>query len=290
MSRKSKLDKIDHKIEKLIQLQDLSTIQTVLLAILFAILIFAITIILYYKDQNILVWLISWLVLLYDFWMFYWLICSIFSGDYETKFRYFNMTLLLLSLSGAIAFVTLIFSSINSMLNYSIVINNTIAVAILISVILIAIFLDRYLEYKVNERFYLILNERKKTKKPYQGKLAFIVKFIKKNRKNITYSGTISLLVTLLFGLWEWTSLRTPSKNYYGIPFAWIIEYVDRVPSLEYNYYALFGNWIIYAFIIFVLLLFYPYLKKFIHKEIKQKDKNQNIESWENDPAFIKYK
>ena len=44
MTQKTKLDEIDHKIEKLIQIQDLSTIQTVLLAILFAILIFTITI------------------------------------------------------------------------------------------------------------------------------------------------------------------------------------------------------------------------------------------------------
>ena len=99
-----------------------------------------------------------------------------------------------------------------------------------------------------------------------------------------------SLLVTILFGLWEWTSLRTPSKSYYGIPFSWIIEYADRTPSLDYNYYSLFGNWLIYALIIFALLLFYPYLKKFIHKEIKQKNKNQNIESWDNNPAFIKHK
>lgn len=290
MTQNSKLDKIDNKIEKLIQLQDLSTVQTVLLAILFAILIFTLTIILYYRDQNILVWLVSWIVLLYDFWMSYWLICSIFSGDYKSKFQYFNMTLFFLSVSGAVTLVSLIFLGINSMFDYSISINHIIAVILMTSTILIAIILNRYLERIVDERFNLLLKEIKKRKKPYRGRLTFFVKFVKKNRKNIAYSGMISLLVTILFGLWEWTSLRTPSKSYYGFPFTWIIEYADRTPRLEYNYYSLFGNWIIYALIIFVLLLFYPYLKKFIHKEIKQKNKNQNIENWDNNPAFIKHK
>ena len=103
MTQKSKLEEIDHKIDKLIQLQDLSTIQTVLLAILFAILIFTLSIILYYRDQNILVWLVSWIVLLYDFWMLYRLICSIFSGDYKSKFQYFDMTLFFLSVSGSLS-------------------------------------------------------------------------------------------------------------------------------------------------------------------------------------------
>jgi len=288
MTQKSKLDKIDYKIEKLIQLQDLSTIQTVLLAILFAILIFTLTIILYYKDQNIIVWLVSWIVLAYDFWMLYWLICSIFSGDYKSKFQYFNTTLFYLSVSGAVTLVSLIFLGINSMFDYSISINHIIAVILLISTILIAIILNRYLERIVDERFNLLLKEIKKRKKPYRGRLALIVKIVEKNRKNIAYSGMVSILVTILFGLWEWTSLRTPSKSYYGIPFTWIIEYADRTPSLDYNYYSLFGNWLIYTLIIFVLLLFYLYLKKFIHKEIKQKNKNQNIESWENDPNFVK--
>jgi len=293
MNQKSKLEEIDHKIEKLIQLQDLSTIQTVLLAILFAILIFTLTIVLYYKDQNILVWLVSWLVLAYDFWMLYWLICSIFSGDYKSKFQYFNATLFYLSVSGAVTLVSLIFLGINSMFDYSISINHIIAVILMISTILIAIILNRYLERIVDERFNFLLKEIKKRKKPYRGRLEFIVKIVKKNRKKIAYSGMISLLVTILFGLWEWISLRTPSKSYYGIPFTWILEYADRTPRLEYNYYSLFGNWIIYALIIFVLLLSYPHLKKYLNRDgkIQSKVKRRKIEQssniWKDDPNYF---
>lgn len=296
MTQKSKLDEIDHKIEKLIQLQDLSTIQTVLLAILFAIFIFTITIILYFKDQNILIWLISWVVLVYDFFMLYWLICSIFSGDYKSKFRYFNMTLFYLSVAGAVSLVSLIFLGINSMLNYIIIVNHTIAVIILLSTIFLVIFLQRSIEKKVDERFNLLLREITKGKKSYHGRLAFIINFVKKNQKNIAYIFMISLLVTNLFGLWEWTSLRTPIKSYYGIPFNWIIEYVDRIPRLDYNLYAFFGNWIIYAFIIFIGLLIYSYLKKNLnkkgksHKHLKRRKIKQNIKNWEDDPNFVKYR
>ena len=296
MNQKSNLEEIDHKIEKLIQLQDLSTIQTVLLAILFAILIFTLTIILYYKDQNILVWLVSWIVLAYDFWMFYWLICSIFSGDYKSKFLYFDMTLFFLSVSGAITLVSLIFLGINLMFDYSIGVNHTIAVILLISAILITLILNRHLKRIVDERFDILLKEIKKQKKLYQGRFAFICKFIKKNIKNMLYSGSISILVTLLFGLWEQTSLRTSNESYYGIPFTWMIEYVDRVPSLDYNYYSIFGNWFIYTFIIFILLIIYTYLKKYLNgkgksqSHSKRREIKQNIEDWQDDPHFVKYK
>ena len=298
MNQKSKLDEIDYKVEKLIQLQDFSTIQTAFLAILFAILIFVTTIILYYKDQNILVWIVAHIILAYDIMMLYWLFFSIFSGDVEAKFRNFGMLLFYLVLSGSIVLVMLIFFSINSMFSLAITTNNTIVVVMLSSAMLLTIFLDKFVEKKYYERFKFLSGKDKE--KRYEGMSGFVKKIIKKYRKYIFYSVTVGLFIAIFSGLLEWTSLRTANENYYGFPLTWMIEHVDKIPRLNYNYGSLFGNWLIYTTIIFVFLLAYIYFARFVDKktnlkhlgktESKQKDKIQNAENWENNPAFVEYK
>lgn len=294
MNQKSKLDEIDYKVEKLIQLQDFSTIQTAFLAIFFTILIFVTTIILYYKDQNILVWIVAQIIFAYDIIILYWLFLSIFSGDVEVKLRNFGMLLFYLILSGSIVLVTLVFFIINSMFNLTITINNTIVVVMLPSTMLLTILLDKSVEKKYYERFKILSGKDKK--KRYEG----MPESIKKYRKQIYYSVTVSLFIAFFSGLWKWTSLRTGNANYYGFPLTWIIEHVDKIPRLNYNYGYFIGNWLIYTTIIFVFLLAYPYFARFVDKKTnpthlkkkksKQKDKIQNAENWENNPAFVKYK
>ena len=90
MESESNFDKIDKKLEKLMQLQDFTTLQNAFLTIFFAVLIFAITIILYEKEKNIFVWAIALLILLYDLMILLWLLLSILSSDEKTKLHNFR--------------------------------------------------------------------------------------------------------------------------------------------------------------------------------------------------------
>ena len=261
MNQETKLDEIDKKIDKLIQLQDFTTLQNAFLAIFFAILIFVITIILYYKENNILVWAIALLILLYDLLMLIWLLLSILSSNEKDKIHFFRSVLFYLNVSIAATLVTVVFYAINYLLNFTITFNNTIAVLLLFSALLIIISLNRYFEKKYNERFNLLSGEHTK-KELYHGTFELIDNVIKKHGKKIYYSGTVSLFLTVITGLWEWVPLRTADNNYYGFPLVWMTKHIDKIPNYEYNFYSLIGNSLIYTIIIFCILLMYSYFKK----------------------------
>jgi len=285
----SKLDNINQKIDILIQKQDFTSIQNAFLAIFFTILIFSVTIILYYKEQNILVWLIAHLILLYDVMMLTWLLFSIFSADENDKFNYLRMVLFYVIVSGAVALVSIIYFFINSLVNFKISMNNTIAVLILISTVIIILICNKYLQKKYDERFCLLYRR----KKEYTGRFLSVKIFIQKYRSFIFYSVIIGLLTTIISGLWSWGTLGTSEQTHYGFPFIWMIKNENTIPSLEYDYYSLFGNWIIYLIVIFLILQTYSHFKRIFRKKEKYQNKkisDQNTDNWEKHPAFIERK
>ena len=276
----SNLSNIEHKLDILIQKQDFSSIQDAFLAIFFAILIFSVSIILYYREQNLLIWLIAHLILLYDLMILIWLLFSIFSADENDKFHYLGLVLFYILVSGAVVLVSFIYFFINSLVNFEISMNNTIAVLILLSTVIVTFICNKYLQKKYNERFYL-LYERKRE---YSGRFLFLNNFIQKFRSIIFYSMVLGLLTTFISGLWNWRTLETTQQNHYGFPFIWMIENENTIPSFEYDYYLLFGNWIIYTLLILLIIQIYSYLKNiFRKKEMKEKMLKINLLKTEKD-------
>ena len=149
-------------------------------------------------------------------------------------------------------------------------------------------------------RFDLLFEEVIKKRETYKGKFRFITGFIKKNRKILSYSATIGLLTSVLSGLWRVDSLKIINEYYYGFPFEWITERSNATIEIEYNYYTLFGNILVHVFVWLIILLISNIAYQFIHLYFSKSDstqnkpkkysqkKNQNIENWENNPAFVK--
>lgn len=123
------------------------------------------------------------------------LLSSIFYGDYDDKLRNFEMFLFFLMLSSSITIVVLIFTWINSLMNYSISVSNIIAVLIISSTLLLLIFSLRYFEAKCKKRFDLLYAIKDHDEEP-----GFIKRILRKHKKKIWYSGTLGLFLAI-FGI-----------------------------------------------------------------------------------------
>lgn len=296
MDQKKKIGHFDKNFDKLGQQLDFTTLQTAFLAIFFAIFIFITGIILYHKEEDILIWLIALGIFPYNLIMLVNLIDSIISSKAEDKFRSFKAVLYLLVWSGAVTFVILIFIGINLLLESDIVVNNYIVVIIFLSVVSIAHFSSRYIEKKFAERFNLIFEDIKVEKERYVGRLKSVMKFYNNNRKLISNSVKVGILTSILSGLLETPFLKSIGEIHYGLPYDWIIVQINEKISVEYNYYSLFSNLVIHTIIILIILLIIkqiyklicPYFSKFNKTKKYSQKKNKKIEKWKDDPAFVK--
>lgn len=263
----SNLNRIEKKIDILTQKHDFSIIQNSFLAIFFAILIFSITIILYHKEGNLLVWLISILVLAYALMILTWLLFSIFSNNDNNKFQYLGMVIFYLVVSGSVVLISSIYLVINSLLDYSLPVNNIVAVVIFIATILLILKIYSYISKLYYNRFKLLTSEIEIIKKPYD---IFLEKKLKKYGKSLFYSINIGLFIVILSGLWNSSGTYSSNINNYGFPLIWINEQINRTPRLEYNINNLMLNWLFFTIILFIIHRSYLYLKK-INFRKKQK-------------------
>ena len=96
-----------------------------------------------------------------------WLLFSIFSNIDINKFKYLGMVIFYLIVSGVILLVTSVFLSINQLFNYSIPVDNTVAVIIFFSAISIIIIVIPYVDKLYYSRFNLFTTGENQTKKSY---------------------------------------------------------------------------------------------------------------------------
>lgn len=154
------------------------------------------------------------------------------------------------------------------------------------TLISITIFLDRKIGKKPVERFNLLSEERDMDVK--QNKLSIL---IGKYRKYISGSVVISFFINILSGLWKSTSYM--GKDYFGFPLQWMIQDSNKNIPVEYDLYFLLGNWLIYAIIVFIILMVCVKIKQRRKKprgvkKIPTHGSNEKI--WEKDPSFFREK
>ncbi|GAH42771.1 unnamed protein product, partial [marine sediment metagenome] len=161
MITKSTREYFDSKFNKLEQIQDFTTIQTTLLAIVFSLFIFSITAI--FVNFNPTLTVISYLMIFVEFSLLYTILISIFSKDWESKLNSLSIAIWLIVLIFTLLFVTYLYTQINFWLFKTYEVNNISYVIVTLLTFIISILLDRkFLDRKYRDRFKILFIEGEK--------------------------------------------------------------------------------------------------------------------------------
>jgi hypothetical protein len=240
------------------QLQDLSTIQTTLLAIIFGLFIFSITTIV--TNYSPLMTVVSILMLFFESLLLYNLLISIFSGNYEIKVESLSIVIWFLVFIVVYISISLFYFELSINFASSFSVNNIVIVVLFTLTFLISFLITRFVNHKYRERFNLLFEKEKIKSK---NKIFVLLEnFLYAKLRMFSRSFISAIFISVLTGLFE----TSPQK--YGFPFPWIIQNnSNNVPTIENIGFLL--DLIIFTALMYLILYFLKY------KRNKKKEKKK---------------
>ncbi len=281
MDQKSNPDEIDLKIEKLMQLQEFTTVQITLLTIVSS--LFVVSIMAIVTNFSSLLTLISTIILfLESIILSYLLIFSLFSRNMKTKVESFLMIIFFILIVFVSLSLNLLYFGISLWLSSTFFVNNIVIVTLLLlAFVLSLIIFFRGITPGYKRRFILLL-EKEETH--HKEKILTVIKTLTYTRlKRFALSVNIAFLLSFFTGLSD-TATNVVGMNYYGFPFPWMVHRIgSNIPKLSYVGFILdLSFFIIVIYFIFSVVNCFKYGKK--TERVKEKTNLENI------PGFVPYK
>ena len=280
MDQKSNPDEIDLKIEKLMQLQEFTTVQITLLTIVSS--LFVVSIMAIITNFSSLLTLISTIILfLESIILSYLLISVLFSRNMKTKVESFLMVIFLVLIVFVSLSLNLLYFGISLWSSSTFFVNNIVIVTLmLLAFVLSLIIFFRGIDPSYKRRFNLLLE---KEKPHHKEKILTVIKTLTYTRlRKFALSVNIAFLLSLFTGLFD-TTTNVVGMNYYGFPFPWIVHGIgSNIPELSYIGFILdLSFFIIVIYFIFSVVNYFKYMKK--TERCKEKISLESI------PGFVPY-
>ena len=271
MNRSSKLDEIDFKLEKLMEMQDFTTCQTAFLAILFSLFIFSVTAIII--NYNPILTLISILMVFVESGLLIGTLISIFSGDWESKLAGFSLAIWLTIYIPIYLLLSYLLVTIRFWLFDSFEVGNVDIVILLFLTFALSTSLNIFIiDPRYHKRFKLLFEQPKRPVK-YQI-LISIDQFLLKWVRKIGLSFILSIFVTIATGI-------IPASEGFGFPLYWLFKTEHNIWDIDIQNFII--NVIFFTIILFILFSVFKYFRK---DRIKEKITSK----WEDTQYFIKTK
>jgi hypothetical protein len=253
-----KLDEVNKNIKRLLQIQDFTTLQTTVLGIAFALIIFGVSGLIY--DIAPIYKLVSAIMLFVLIPLLMDILISIFSNNWEVKLDFFIKALFLV-LIVSISLISL-FVIYGFYIWLSFPFEDT--PAMFISWILIVSLITFFIIFKlINPLYRKRFNEiyiQKVKDKPVKGLISYLDSVIEKRMPRIAFSLMAGSFLTLIFGYFETTPYGEIENRFYGIPFQWLKYPVNSsISTFDYPYFVL--DMFIFTTIVFSVITLWDWYR-----------------------------